>query len=233
MRQHPSALTVNKELSAMYLKNKYTKCYYSIIHRAKSRDLSVETYTEKHHIIPRSLGGNNDPENLVKLTAREHFICHLLLPKMLTGVSKRNMTFAIWSMLNRDHSKQRSRHKVNSHTYQRLKSQIAKAISESNSGRKRTKEFCELMSKLKSGVTNPKLSGQNHYTKKEGYVSKRSGENHYHYGKKQSLESNLARSKTLTGIIRPKLTCPHCGTVCANNVYVQYHGNKCKALMKN
>ena len=41
----------------MYLQNKYTKCYYNIIDRAKSRDLSKETYTEKHHIIPKSLGG--------------------------------------------------------------------------------------------------------------------------------------------------------------------------------
>ena len=31
----------------MYLQNKYTKCYYNIIDRAKSRDLSKETYTEE------------------------------------------------------------------------------------------------------------------------------------------------------------------------------------------
>lgn len=217
----------------MYLQNKYTKCYYSIIDRAKSRVLAKEIYTEKHHVIPKSLGGSNEPANLVRLTAREHFVCHLLLPKMLTGINKRNMTFAIWSMLNRDHSKQRSRHKVNSHTYQKLKTQIAKAISESNSGRKRSKEFCELISKLKKGITNPKLSGENHYTKKDDYVSKRSGSNHYLYGKSQSPESNLARSKALIGIVRPKLTCPHCGTKCAKNTYFRFHGEKCKLISQN
>jgi hypothetical protein len=119
----------------MYLQNKYSCYYYSIVNRAKSRELPKETYTETHHIIPKSLGGDNTKENLVKLTAREHFICHLLLPRMLTGIAKRNMTFAIWSMLNRDHSKQRSRHKVNSHTYQRLNIQVAIASSQLHKGK--------------------------------------------------------------------------------------------------
>ena len=45
-------------------------------------DISCDTYTEKHHIIPRSLGGSNDIDNLVRLTAKQHFICHKLLTKM-------------------------------------------------------------------------------------------------------------------------------------------------------
>jgi len=119
----------------MYLQNKYTIWYNNIIQQAKSRDLPKETYTEKHHIIPKSLGGDNSDSNLVTLTAREHFICHLLLPRMLIGVAKRNMTFAIWSMLNRDHSKQQSRYKVNSHTYQRLKIQVSNASSQLHKGK--------------------------------------------------------------------------------------------------
>lgn len=39
-------------------------------------------YTEKHHILPRSLGGSDDPSNLVVLTGREHWIAHLLLYKI-------------------------------------------------------------------------------------------------------------------------------------------------------
>jgi hypothetical protein len=135
----------------MYLQNKYTTWYNSIIRNAKSRNISKEIYTERHHIIPKSLGGSNDPSNLVYLTAREHFICHLLLPKMLTGVEKRNMTFAIWAMLNRDHSKQRSRHKVNSHTYQRLKIQIAIASSQLHKGKKVSEETREKLSKSCKG----------------------------------------------------------------------------------
>lgn len=84
----------NVELQQMYLDNKYTKWYYSIIDRAFGRVLPTNIYTEKHHIIPSSLGGSNDKSNLVTLTAKEHFICHLLLTKMLTGSSKALMEFA-------------------------------------------------------------------------------------------------------------------------------------------
>ena len=57
----------------MYLQNKYTKCYYSIINRAKSRELPKEIYTEKHHTIPKSLGGKQTiiggTEQIVKIYA--------------------------------------------------------------------------------------------------------------------------------------------------------------------
>ena len=66
----------------MYLQNKYSKYYYSIINRAKSRTLDPEVYAEKHHIIPKSLGGPNNKDNLVKLTAKEHRLAHILLPRM-------------------------------------------------------------------------------------------------------------------------------------------------------
>ena len=40
-------------------------------------------YYEKHHIVPRSMGGSNKKSNLVDLTAREHYVCHRLLTKMV------------------------------------------------------------------------------------------------------------------------------------------------------
>lgn len=139
----------------MYLQNKYTKWYNSIIINAKSRSLT--TYTENHHIIPKSLGGGNDPTNMVKLTAREHFVCHLLLPKMLTGVNKRNMTFAIWSILNRDHSRSRSRHKVTSHIYERLKRQVASASSALHKGKLVSVETRNKISDSRKGKPGPNL----------------------------------------------------------------------------
>ena len=59
----------------------YNVIYFNIIERAKTRGLikkSLGYYTERHHIIPRCIGGNNNKENLVLLTAKEHFICHYL-----------------------------------------------------------------------------------------------------------------------------------------------------------
>lgn len=63
------------------LENKYKKWYFSIIETANNVK-SSECYTETHHIKPVSLGGSNDKDNLVILTAKQHFICHLLLTKM-------------------------------------------------------------------------------------------------------------------------------------------------------
>lgn len=67
----------------MFIDNKYTKYYHNIIKQAASR--KIDTYTEEHHIIPRSMGGSDDDTNLVRLTGREHFVCHLLLTKMVNG----------------------------------------------------------------------------------------------------------------------------------------------------
>ena len=44
-----------------------------------NRNKKDGNYYENHHIIMKSMGGTNDPENLVLLTAREHFIAHWLL----------------------------------------------------------------------------------------------------------------------------------------------------------
>lgn len=58
----------------------YLRIYNSIVDRAKSREL--DCYTETHHVVPKCLGGTDDPENLVRLTAGEHYVCHQLLTKI-------------------------------------------------------------------------------------------------------------------------------------------------------
>lgn len=77
----------------MYLDNKYTRWYYNIVNKAKERTISG--YCEKHHIIPKSLGGDNQKNNIVHLTAREHFICHKLLVKMVKSQKKYKMMEAV------------------------------------------------------------------------------------------------------------------------------------------
>lgn len=80
----------------MFLNNKYTKWYLQLMQSRKG--LVRDCYTENHHIIPFSLGGENVGTNMVRLTAREHFIAHLLLPFMLMGHAKRKMMFALGMM---------------------------------------------------------------------------------------------------------------------------------------
>ena len=66
---------------ATFIFMNYQRIYDQIIERAKSenRQKSGDIYYEAHHIIPRCLGGSNNKDNLVFLTAREHFLCHWLL----------------------------------------------------------------------------------------------------------------------------------------------------------
>ena len=60
----------------------HEKHYTSLINKALNRRPQAGTYYERHHILPRSLGGTDAPGNTVFLTIREHFIAHLLLAHM-------------------------------------------------------------------------------------------------------------------------------------------------------
>jgi predicted HTH domain antitoxin len=58
----------------------YQKIYANLVARGKNRVLS--SYKERHHIIPKCLGGSNSAENLVDLTPEEHYLAHQLLVKI-------------------------------------------------------------------------------------------------------------------------------------------------------
>lgn len=108
----------------------YKNIYYKIIENAKNETENGNRcigYFEKHHILPKSLGGSNDKENLVKLTAREHFVCHLLLVKMHNkGTNERNkMLYAFWRMQSSNEYQKRY---VNSHAYEVFKIEFANVI---------------------------------------------------------------------------------------------------------
>ena len=96
--------------------NKYSKLYYNITSNAKQR--ITEGYTELHHIIPQSMGGSNDNENLVELTAREHFICHWLLIKMTDGEDRSKMLYALKGMKAENKYQQRYQTKITARVYE-------------------------------------------------------------------------------------------------------------------
>jgi hypothetical protein len=78
--------------------NKYKNWHDLIIIKTQQRNWtkkSAPCYIEKHHIIPKSLGGTNVDINLVCLTAKEHYIIHLLLTKFTFGNSYIKMIFAM------------------------------------------------------------------------------------------------------------------------------------------
>lgn len=60
----------------------HRRIYNLIIEKRKSIPIPNNVYGEIHHIIPRCLGGADSKNNLIRITAREHFICHALLAEM-------------------------------------------------------------------------------------------------------------------------------------------------------
>lgn len=77
----------------------YAKIYDRLV--ARARDRTIDEYTERHHVIPRCMGGTDDASNLVRLTAEEHFMAHKLLVKMHPGNLK--LVFALQAMsMNKD-----------------------------------------------------------------------------------------------------------------------------------
>ena len=59
---------------------KYEKIYHDLCARGQLRP--KPSISERHHIIPKCMGGSNDKSNLTNLTPREHFIAHQLLYKI-------------------------------------------------------------------------------------------------------------------------------------------------------
>jgi hypothetical protein len=76
----------------------YSGIYEALIRKAVKRQFVRSGYFETHHIIPRSLDGDDNSSNLVQLTYREHFLAHWLLTKLFVGIAKRKMTFAFFCM---------------------------------------------------------------------------------------------------------------------------------------
>jgi hypothetical protein len=115
----------------MFIDNKYSKCYYRIIENRRNNPFNG--YVERHHIVPKSLGGSNKKENIIALTAREHFICHRLLVKMTAGRNKMKMSYAIRCLVNQE-NKHQQRYKINSQTYASIISITKDSISKYQTG---------------------------------------------------------------------------------------------------
>jgi hypothetical protein len=175
----------------MFKNNKYTKIYFQIVDRAQNREISPKDYYERHHIIPRSIGGDNKASNLVPLTAREHLLCHLLLVRMVTDERHhRSMIHAMQLMLHGGNRHQPRYKKINSRIYENLKIQWSKAAS------KRSREYWDNLTPEEYTVTcEVRRAAAN--TPKVVAAKTHHGEANGMYGKKHSPESiKLMQEKT-------------------------------------
>ena len=212
-----------------FINNKYTNIYFSIIDRAKER--VVDVYTEKHHIVPRSLGGSDDQSNLVKLTAREHFVCHRLLVKMTSGTDKRKMSRALWALTNMD--KVGGRHRTTSRIFQRIREdyintlkgtprpkEVRDKIRASNTGKVQSEETRRKRAESRTGFRN------SDDTKRKMSESAKQRWTNTVDDSERSQKIKAARAKQQ--IVTVQVTCPHCGKVGGNRIMPRYHFDNCK-----
>ena len=241
----------------MFLTNKYTTWYNSLIERAVNRTLAG--YTETHHIIPKSLGGQDSKENLVILTAREHFICHLLLTKMVDGAYKYKMQKAAAMMVIR-HGPGQLRYKTTNRIYEILKQpvDVPKEVrlkmgqaqknrfkdssgtflgkKHSDSTRKRMSEAAskpkslkwkESASKNRTGRAAPN-KGVSHTEETKKKISQAMlGEKNPFFGKTHTAEQR--ERKRQEKLAAPKKICYHCNKEVDAMNYGRWHGDSCKS----
>jgi hypothetical protein len=141
----------------------YQKIYNNLINRALSR--ISKGYVEKHHIVPRCLGGTDATENIVSLYPEEHYLAHLLLCKLNKGNSK-----LLYAAMNMTSGSMINNGKRNNKAYGWLRRQYAESMSGDNNparlnpnlqkeaakkrvGQKRTEETKVKMSLAQKGRT--------------------------------------------------------------------------------
>jgi hypothetical protein len=152
----------------------YQSIYNKLIE--KRRVSFVTGYSEKHHVVPKCLGGTDDSSNIVELTGREHFIAHVLLAKIHGG--------KLWMPVIRMKNRRGLDNYINSRLYEQARLAWAKWSSENQRG------------------PNHWAYGKQSPTKGAKFPE-RSGKNHPNYGKpmaentkKALLLSNLGSKRT-------------------------------------
>lgn len=214
---------------SIFLDNKYTKIYNKIVARGKARKI-IEGFGEKHHIIPESffinrqrngpagwLPGNPDAnENLVYLTLREHYICHVLLVKMTDGLARKKSAYALNVFTSAFKSKKHNRYNPSSRMYELARKLVAEEKSKimmgNSLGKNRSEESIQKQkdSRKRSGIPawnkGKKLSDEHCEKISRSVTGKNNpmyGKNHTHDTKKKQSEAKLGKSNNkLKGITK-------------------------------
>lgn len=185
----------------MFIKNKYYIIYIKIINNAKNSNriknrARCNGVYERHHIIPKSLGGSNDIKNKVLLTPREHFLCHRILTKITSGKNKQKMIYAMWNLCHT--GKENRREKMSSHVYANIREeyiQVAKSYKHSTDTIKKMKR------NIKKSLKGMNFYGENNAMFEGWYITP--------WGKfgSANLAATASPYKTSPGVIRQR--CKH------------------------
>jgi len=138
----------------------YAKLYNQIIENRLNNP--YDGYTEKHHIVPVSLGGSHSKDNLVRLTAREHFVCHWILVKMYKG--NKNSYYKMlkaFNMMCNSISNTHQRYRVCSRRFSVYREDMSNAMSAlqvgENNSQAGTMWVCNLETKENKKVSNGQI----------------------------------------------------------------------------
>jgi hypothetical protein len=203
----------------MFKDNKYTALYTLLTTRAKGRILTE--YTERHHIIPQSLGGSNEKDNLVDLTAREHFICHWLLVKMTEGERRSKMLYALNGMRAGNRFQQRYSSSITARVYERYRIEHAANHSETmkgktppNKGRKMSDEQKQLLrERARANHASGKMYSAESQAARIAKVT----------GQKRSIETKEKMSLAKKGIAKGPMTEEHKAAISAGGKGIKKH----------
>lgn len=222
----------------MFLDNKYTKWYNQIVNRGKERT-NVQGYSERHHIIPRSMGGNDDPDNLVVLTAREHFLCHWLLTKMTTGGDKMRMCFSLHTFF---HFNLRRKMDYFPKDYERHRIDISHAARLNSVGRGKKDVFTFLRVESGERFTGTRLEFRKHSGLDAGAVNwlvnycldpddpKKIIAGWSIWIESHQMFSNEKYRPPSNLLKLGRQNCEHCGKNVSRGNYKRWHGDKCVAV---
>lgn len=231
----------------------YKKTYDRLVCRAKNRKL--ECYKEIHHIIPKCMGGTEDKNNLVELTAREHFICHWLLSRMYPKDAK--LSYSFWMMST---SKRPNRYIPSSRVYEEAKQlqsllrseqlkghlvseKTKEKISKANKGKKRTEEERKRISDSLKGKKG-NWEGKTHSEKsKQKMRESKIGNKASDETKKKMSESSKGLKRTekqkeelsmaMRGISKKKHECQFCKRLIGGLANLDRHEAYCKKIFDN
>lgn len=119
-----------------------------------------DLYYEKHHIIPKCLGGNDEDNNLIDLFAREHFIAHKLLADEYPDNDK--LVYAWWCISNVKNEYTSHRYEPTPEEYEESKIAFAKLQSERQSGENNYFHKVRFYGEQNGFYGDHRFTGENH-----------------------------------------------------------------------
>jgi hypothetical protein len=216
--------------------------YTKLIETRKDRPREKTKYYEKHHILPRSMGGGNEISNLIFLTAREHFLAHWLLWKIHRN---REMATAFFTMCFLRSSNQ-DRIKIGSRIYEEAK-EARHAVGMSESSKRKCRDS-RVPHEIRWRMSLPSEEAEQrikayHQSISDGVknsIRNRSGMRYSEEGRKKLNRAKIGRqlSENHREKLREKssrkgrnlklIKCPHCEREGKGGNMTRYHFDNCK-----